>query len=126
MPVSLAFAASAPAGALTAWQPAAVFDHGAVPPGGWKVIATAPPVAGPAPPPAGAEGAALAAALAALVAVFPVGALLLLLLLLLLQLMARISPALAAMSRRPRAVGALPNISPPTPVDMTGIEGVSS
>src|SRR5690348_15568768 len=40
MPTSDAFGASAPAGALTPWQPLAPLDQSALPPGGLNVLAT--------------------------------------------------------------------------------------
>src|SRR5579875_859067 len=64
-PTSEALGCSAPGGSGTPWQPSATLDQGAEPPGGEKVIATAPALGEPA---AAGEAAFVAAAVAALVA----------------------------------------------------------
>src|SRR5579875_3278382 len=68
-PVSDALGCSAPGGSGTPWQPLAMLDQGAEPPGGEKVIATAPALREPAAAGEAVRVAALvAAAVAALVA----------------------------------------------------------
>src|SRR5579875_551776 len=68
-PTSEALGCSAPGGSGTPWQPLATLDQGAEPPGGEKVIATAPALREPAAAGEAVRVAALvAAAVAALVA----------------------------------------------------------